>query len=55
MTHDELIKRLKNIGERSKDPWFCEEMGNTYTVCREIENILKGYLKDKPNDDTQTL
>ena len=52
MTHDQLIKRLQDIAERKKDSWFCAEMGNTYTLCQEIENILKEYLKDKPNDDT---
>ena len=52
MTHDQLIIRLQNIAERKTDVWFCEEMGNTYTLCQEVENILKEYLEDKPNDDT---
>jgi hypothetical protein len=52
MTHDELIKRLQNITEYSKDPWFNAEIGSGVSVCWEIEDILKQYLKDKPNDDT---
>jgi len=55
MTHDELIKRLQDITEYSKDPWFSAEIGSGVSVCWEIKDILKQYLKDKPNDDTQTL